>query len=211
MRQRLFFLLLFFSATLLAKNDSIAIFQGYSGGMMVHVGGLFGENPKAISPIGESVSMQGLTYGIGGALRINIKKHLRVGCEGFVSTMGSGFSNQHDVLANGSYVRTGWGGISADACWRGDEVWTYVGGTVGGGATHSLMVIDGNQNDWEPESSAMLNKQGFMFMSPYVGVDWCFTRRIHLTFRVNWMLAFAQKSLLLPTGPRLYVGFMFCH
>ena len=50
MRQRLFFLLLIFSATLFAKNDSTSIFQGYSGGMMVHAGGLFGENPNATLP-----------------------------------------------------------------------------------------------------------------------------------------------------------------
>ena len=37
------------------------------------------------------------------------------------------------------------------------------------------------------------------------------TKRIHMTFRMDWMLAMSQKRLLLPTGPRLYVGFMFCH
>jgi hypothetical protein len=57
MRQRLFFLLLIFSATLFAKNDSTSIFQGYSGGMMVHAGGLFGENPNATLPSGESISL----------------------------------------------------------------------------------------------------------------------------------------------------------
>ena len=100
MRQRLFFLLLLFSTPPLAKNDSTAIFQGYSGGMMVHVGGLFGENPNATLPSGESISSQGLTYGIGGSLRINLKKHLRVGCEGFVSTVNSNFTNKHNVWNN---------------------------------------------------------------------------------------------------------------
>ena len=42
-------------------------------------------------------------------------------------------------------------------------------------------------------------------------MDVCLTKRILFTFRLDWMLAFAQKSVLLPTGPRLYVGFMFCH
>ena len=73
---KIIFLLLIFSATLFAKNDSTTIFQGYSGGMMVHAGGLFGENPNAALPSGESISSQGLTYGIGGSLRINIKKQI---------------------------------------------------------------------------------------------------------------------------------------
>lgn len=211
MRQRLFFLLLLFSTTLLAKNNSTAIFQGYSGGMMVHAGGLFGENPNATLPSGESISSQGLTYGIGGSLRINLKKHLRVGCEGFVSTMNSNFTNKHNVLQPGSYIRTGWGGLLADACWRGEKVWPYIGGSIGGGAMHSLMVVDGNQDDWTPENYTILNKQSFFYIGPYAGIDVCLTKRIHFTFRLDWMMAFAQKSILLPTGPRLYVGFMFCH
>ena len=28
---------------------------------------------------------------------------------------------------------------------------------------------------------------------------------------LDWMLAFAKQSIVYPTGPRLYVGFMFCH
>ena len=28
---------------------------------------------------------------------------------------------------------------------------------------------------------------------------------------LDWMLAFAKKELILPTGPRLYVGIMFNH
>ena len=30
-------------------------------------------------------------------------------------------------------------------------------------------------------------------------------------FRLDWMLAFANKQLVYPTGPRLYIGIMFCH
>ena len=37
---------------------------------------LFGENPNATLQSGESLSSQGLTYGIGGSLRINLKKQI---------------------------------------------------------------------------------------------------------------------------------------
>ena len=75
----------------------------------------------------------------------------------------------------------------------------------------NLLLYLVSQDDWTPETLSILNKQSFVYVGPYVGMDVCLTKRIHFTFRLDWMLAFAQKSVLLPTGPRLYVGFMFCH
>ena len=179
--------------------------------MMLHAGYLFGQNPSAILPSGESISPQGMTTGIGGSLRINLWKHLRVGCEGYVSTMKSGATDMKNVLQSGSYVRTGSGGLIADACWRMEKVWPYIGAAVGGGAMRTLSVVEGTEEDWRPEDFVMLTKQGFGYVDPYVGVDWCMTRRVHLTLRMDWMLAFADKQLVLPTGPRFFFGFMFCH
>ena len=192
-------------------KDKTPVFQGYSGGMMLHAGYLFGKNPSAILPSGESISPQGLTTGIGGSLRINLWKHLRVGCEGYVSTMKSGATDMRNFLQSGSYIRTGSGGVIADACWRMDKVWPYIGAAVGGGAMRTLSLVEGTEEDWNPEELAMLTKQGFGYVNPYVGMDWCMTRRVHLTLRMDWMLAFADDQLILPTGPRFFFGFMFCH
>lgn len=179
--------------------------------MMGHVGYLFGQPAAAVLPSGESIAMQGMTYGLGGSMRVNLMKHLRVGCEGFSSNVKSGVTDQRDFLQKGSYIRTGWGGLIADACWRLEKVWPYIGGSVGGGAMRTLSVVEGSQDDWQTESTVILHKQGFGYVNPYVGMDYCITRRIHATFRLDWMLAFADKQLVLPTGPRLYVGIMFCH
>ena len=179
--------------------------------MMVHAGYLFGENAGAVLPSMDNITPQGLTYGLGGSMRVNLKKHLRIGCEGFSSTMKSGATNKNQVLQSGSYIRTGWGGVIADACWRLEKVWPYIGGSVGGGAMRSLYIVNGNQGDWTPEQTAVFHKQGFGYVNPYVGLDYCLTRRIHLTFRLDWMLAFAQEQLIYPTGLRLYVGILFCH
>lgn len=211
MRQRLFFLILFVSSMAFAATDSTTIFQGYSGGMMLHTGYLFGDNPAAVLPDGSSLSSKGMTCGIGGSLRVNLMRHLRVGCEGFVSTMNSQYTNQRDYLQSGSYVRTGWGGVLADACWRGEHIWPFVGGSVGRGAMRTLAVYQGSEEDWLSEESAVLHKQGFMYINPYIGIDWCMTKRVHVCLRMDWMLAFAERSVLFPTGPRLYIGFMFCH
>ena len=210
-RIRILLILLLFAAFAAAKNDSTAIFQGCSGGMMGHVGYLFGHPADATLPTGEKISPQGMTYGLGGSMRVHLWKHLRVGMEGFSSTMKSGVSDQHDFLQDGSYIRTGWGGVIADACWRLEKIWPYIGGSVGGGAMRTLSIVEGSQDDWLPEEMAVLHKQGFGYVNPYVGMDYCITKRIHATFRLDWMLAFSNEQLVFPTGPRLYIGIMFCH
>jgi hypothetical protein len=90
-------------------------------------------------------------------------------------------------------------------------VWPYIGASVGGGAMRSLYIVDGDESDWQPEVQSVFHKQSFGYVNPYVGMDYCITRRIHATFRLDWMLAFANKQLVYPTGPRLYIGIMFCH
>ena len=211
MRQKLFLLFLCCAVMAFGATDSTSVFQGYSGGMMVHAGYLFGDNPAAVLPDGSSLSSSGLTMGIGGSLRVNLWKHLRVGCEGFVSTMKSQNTSMRDVLQDGSFVRSGWGGMIADACWRMEKVWPYIGGAIGGGATHSLYMLEGSQDDWEPEGYTVLSKQSFFYVTPYVGVDWCMTQRVHLTFRLDWMVALYDQAIAYPTGPRAFIGFMFCH
>lgn len=191
---------------IVCTNSTAQVFQGYSGGMMLHTGYLFGpaEAPKASD-------WRGATMGIGGALRINLWDHLRVGGEGYVSTMPSTLSNQSKSLANGSYVRNGWGGILADACWRLEKIWPYIGGSIGGGSCKSLYIYDGDQHDWQAEADAIFNKQAYWYVDPYVGVDWCMTKKVHLTFKMDWLLAIHDRRLLMPTGTRAYIGFMFCH
>lgn len=217
-RVKILLILTLFATIAFAKNDSTAlqsdkqrIFQGCSGGMMVHAGYLFGQPSGAILPSGVNISPQGMTYGLGGSMRVNLWKHLRVGMEGFSSNLKTGVSDQRDFLQKGSYIRTGWGGVIADACWRLEKVWPYIGGSVGGGAMRTLSVVEGSQDDWHPEGLAVLHKQGFGYVNPYVGMDYCITKRIHATFRLDWILAFAKEQLVYPTGPRLYVGIMFCH
>ena len=198
--------------TLYADDSQSKVYQGFSGGMMGHAGYLFGENADAPkTDNGLICSPQGGTFGLGGALRVHLWKHLRIGGEGFVSTMNSGTTNMKHVLQEGSYIRTGWGGVLMDACWRKEKVWPYIGGSVGGGAMRSLYVLDGSQDDWIAENKAYLHKQSFFYVNPYVGMDWCMTQKVHMTFRVDWMVALHAGEVVLPTGPRLLVGFMFCH
>ncbi len=181
------------------------IFNGCSGGMMFHAGYMFGE----IDHI--PYNPQGMTYGLGGAARVNLWEHFRIGGEGYVSTMPSGLTNLSSILQTGSYIRNGWGGLLMDAYWRCNKFWPYIGGTIGGGAKRSLFIREGSLNDWEEEPHSTFNKQAYFMLDPFVGFDYLLTKRIHLTFKADYILAFHEGHLLRPTGPRLYFGILFCH
>ena len=214
-RQLQYIILLFcllLTKSVLAGESQSKVYQGFSGGMMGHASYLFGVNPDApMTSEGVLCSPQGGSFGLGGALRVHLWKHLRVGGEGFVSTMNSGATNMKHILQEGSYIRTGWGGLIVDVCWRKEKVWPYIGGSIGGGAMRSLYVLKGNQDDWVAEEVACLHKTSFFYVNPYVGVDWCMTQKVHMTFRADWLLALNKGDLVMPTGPRLLIGFMFCH
>ena len=165
-RQLQYVILLFcllLTNSVLAGESQSKVYQGFSGGMMGHASYLFGVNPDApMTSEGVLCSPQGGSFGLGGALRVHLWKHLRVGGEGFVSTMNSGATNMKHILQEGSYIRTGWGGLIVDACWRKEKVWPYIGGSIGGGAMRSLYVLEGNQDDWVAEEAAWLHKTSFL-------------------------------------------------
>lgn len=181
------------------------VFQGYSGGMMLHAGWLGGT--QASHPY----NPQGATIGIGGALRVNLWNHLRVGGEGDVSTMPSNLTTANNILQKGSYLRNGRGGVLVDACWRMEKIWPYIGMGMGGGAKRSLFIIDGSQDDWEKEPNTIFNKQTYFYVSPFAGFDYALTKAVHISFKLDCIVCIHKGNLLSPIGPRLYFGFMFCH
>lgn len=219
MRLKFFMIILLLSSSVFAMAEEAAhdslqakVYQGFSGGMMLHTGYLFGIDAAApVDAAGQSFSLQGSPMGVGGAMRVHLWQLLRVGFEGYVSTLRVGLSNQSSHLQSGSYSRVGSGGINIDACWRKAKAWPYLGAALGGGNIRSLYLVDGNQDDWVREREAYFHKQSFFYVAPYVGCDYCVTQKLHLTFRIDWMLAFHRGDLMMPTGPRLYLGLMFTH
>ena len=130
MRAKVLFICLLFACGACAQvSEGIAknkVYQGFSGGMMLHTGYLFGQDGNAPKTAdGRLCSPQGALFGIGGALRVHLWKYLRTGFEGFVSTMPSAITDCRDVLKNGSYVRVGCGGVLADLLAIGQSLAVY--------------------------------------------------------------------------------------
>ena len=206
------------------KKKSSGVITGLSGGMMIHGGYLFTDDPrKVFSSTGlgsdeymKSLPKSGFTMGIGGALRLHLINHIHVGAEGFVSTM--------PLMGSGSNVRSGWGGAFCDAYTEWGKVRPMIGLTIGGGSMSRLFVPDEAQVVSNPSDSISYNasytKTPFFLLDPYIGLEIALQSHVALLIRVDYMLPFGKSgssltenvnwsNFMSPNGPRLYVGFMF--
>lgn len=183
------------SAILLALCVNASAQQLFDGGMMVHSGFLH-TNIQTLN-----YDAKGATFGIGGVLRFHIGNHIRVGGEGYVSTL-----NQ---MGNGSYIRTGWGGMVVDSYWQLRRWMPYAGLCIGGGNASTLLVFNGDDSDWGAEPVAVLHNGTFMFLNPYIGIEYALTDAVHLTLKADRLSPINSKDI--PVGPRLYLGFIFAH
>ena len=182
--------------TLTASAQEKKLIRGFDGGMMLHTGFLKG----TLDPIGYDA--KGAPMGIGGAIRLHLGEHFRVGGEGYISTL-----NQR---GNGSYLKYGWGGLLADVFTVVGRLQPYAGLTLGGGAMTTLLMMENPASDWAPIDGTRYHRQGFMAIDPFVGCDFIVSGPMHLTVKLDYLCALSQ-SRLLPHGPRIYFGFLFYH
>lgn len=181
-------------------------YSGYSGGMMLHSGYVFGGESMPLSggtPVGEVIPMKGFPFGLGGAVRFCFGDYLRIGTEGYSTTL--------NYNKNASYSRVGWGGLLADCAFRfKDKHLLFVGLTVGGGSSKNLTLMSDTKSDWEVEENTSYRKYAFMALDPFWGYEYSLTPKIHLIFKLDYLLNVSNPQPDFCTGPRVYVGFMFC-
>ena len=135
-------------------------------------------------------------------IRLHLGKHFRVGGEGYVSTLSQ--------RGNGSYVQYGWGGLLMDAYTVYGRFQPYAGLTVGGGAGTVLLMEESPSQAWAPIDGTLYNRQGFLALAPFVGVELIVSKSMHLTLKADWLNCL-RKNVSLPSGPRIYFGFLFYH
>ena len=172
------------------------VVKGFDGGMMLHTGFVKGEFPQ----LAHTVS--GMPFGIGGVIRVHLGEHWRVGSEGYVSTL--------QQANNGSYVKYGWGGLLGDFYWQLGRFMPYVGLTIGGGVNTNLLMKGDPVPDWEPVDNAYFSKRAFLAIDPFIGCDYIVSDAFHLTLKADWLNCM-NKEYRMPSGPRLYMGFIFYH
>lgn len=198
-------LLLIFSASacisLSAKGNFS--YSGFSGGMMLHTGYVAGGPFQVHTETGTlNASVSGATMGIGGAIRLHFGKMLRIGSEGYTSTVKYGESG-------GSYFKSSWGGVFAGVFPRFGKFIPYAGLTVGGGSSSNLYVQEPGPGDFFTEKNVMYRKYSYVAMAPFVGMDYELTKAIKLTVKADYMFNVSNPSPDFASGVRIYVGVVF--
>lgn len=207
------------------KKKASEIFTGFSGGMMIHGGYLFADDPQKVfsnSGLGDKsyvrkLPTDGFTFGLGGALRMHLINHIHLGAEGFVSTM--------PLMGTGSNIRTGWGGALCDFYTQWGKVRPLIGLTVGGGSMRRLFVPDKAESvDYAQADKIYYNasytQTPFFFIDPYLGLEIGLNAHMAILIRADYLLPFGRTSSSLtedvkwsnfmsPNGPRLSIGVMF--
>lgn len=200
-------IILILSLMILSSGCLASGFRGCCGGMMIHSGFVQSKTFAYVTPDGVPTSprkVSGAPFGIGGAAKVILGEHLRVGGEGYVSTLNYG---EHS-----SYSTTGWGGILADLIWSRNRWSWFAGATVGGGGVKNVTLFEEIPLDLGIEkNSVSYRRYGFMGIAPYIGAEYSLTERIRLIFKADWLLNISNPQPDFLSGPRFYIGFNFCH
>lgn len=167
----------------------------FDGGMMLHTGNM--SSPT----LTEGFQAKGMTFGLGGVIQIHLGKHFRIGGEGYTSTLR--------LMNNGSYAQSGWGGLTINHKTQFGRWHPYIGMTLGGGKCSTLLIFEGDATDWEPETDVTLHEAAYALIAPYIGCEFALSERIHLTAKIDRIIPISDIKM--PTGPRLYLGFIFVH
>lgn len=207
------------------RKSASEVFTGFSGGMMLHIGYMFSDDPRKIfsnAGLGSADYVRGLPkdgvgLGLGGTLRVHLLNHIHLGAEGGMTLI--------PFHGNGN-IRVGYGGAVCDFYTTWGKVRPLIGLSVGGGAMKRLYLPQEPQT-YVPEGTsdttiynASYVKTPFFYMDPYIGLEVDLNRNMALLFRIDYMLPFGRtgsglasdvkwSNFMTPSGPRFYIGIMF--
>lgn len=183
-----------------SKPQGALSYRGFSGGMMLHSGWV----SRGDMVVGSSTqSLSGATLGIGGAVRFRFGDHLRIGTEGYTSSLGYG--------KWGSSLSIGWGGLLVDWCWKVRRFAPYIGATIGGGRVTNLTLTSNPTLDTLPEEQLSYRTYGVGVVVPFVGIEYPLSEHMSLVAKGDWLISLSHQEFDFPSGVRCYVGVMFTH
>lgn len=216
------------SARELVRKSGAGVFTGITGGMMLHIGYMFSDDPRKIfsnAGLGneeyvKNLPKDGCALGLGGTVRVHLLNHIHVGAEGGMSLI--------PFRSNGN-IRVGYGGALCDGYLTLGKTRPMIGLSLGGGVMKRLYIPE-NPYTYVPEGTtdttvynASYSQTPFFYLDPYIGLEIDLNSHMALLIRVDYMLPFGRtgssltdivgnikwNNFMTPTGPRLYVGLMF--
>ncbi|MDR1951424.1 MAG: hypothetical protein LBP96_04245 [Bacteroidales bacterium] len=177
-------------------------FKGYTGGMFVHSGHIKSNSFEVTTGLGETSTHQikNLTFGLGGKLAFQFGNSLRLGMEGYNSTVTYG-----DYKSSFS---VGWGGLLAEYLLDYKRVSYFFGATFGGGRVENLVVTEPQTLNFQ--TSKILRRQyGVGIISPYYGAEIKITEKLRFVYKADYMFPISNKQDDWGRGFRWYVGMTF--
>jgi len=186
--------------TVFATATAQKYFQGYSGGMMLHTGYVWGGSVHT-QRFPEKIKIEGMPFGIGGLLRFHLGKHLCIGGEGYNSTLFYGKNKSNTTLS--------WGGLLIDYQYEIKKFTVFSGGTVGGGSVKNITVFADVSNP--NAENAVYQRYAIMLINPFIGTEYALSPKIHLIMKADYLINITAKRSDFATGFRIYAGFVFFH
>ncbi|MBN1951409.1 MAG: hypothetical protein JW801_09400 [Bacteroidales bacterium] len=166
----------------------------FKGGMMLHSGYLSaGRSEQAIS---------GSCFGIGGKLSFTAGKYLRLGTEGYASTLG--YSGQE------GYYKLGWGGLLVDfPILSGKRLSPVVSLTLGGGHVKDVYFLESVPG--APATHEVVYRSfATMLAVPSVSLEYSLKTKLTLVLKVDYAIPlFSDYTDDFAWGPRVYLGVLF--
>ena len=194
----------FLQFNLLAENpEKKFAFAGYAGGMMIHTGYMKSgdflimdiENNK------QSKHIEGMPFGIGGALKFQFGKYFRVGTEGYTTKIV--YDKQ------GSTFRQGWGGILADGLWQFGKWTPFAGVCFGGGKVTNLLFLTTPSGNYIADAAVSYQQYPVFLFNPSLGIEFSVTPKLKLVFKTEYQVSLKKRNFDQPDALRFYLGIFF--
>lgn len=179
-------------------------YKGFSGGMMVHTGFLKSNSFTLTNNQGNNfanLKVEGMPFGLGGAARLHFGNHWRIGGEGYVSDITYGRYNSINSIS--------WGGILVDYTFNIKRFTPFVGVIFGGGSFQNITLTQSTLNDFITEENTSYRKHSFLAISPFIGIEYALTKKLHLTLKADYLMNINNPSNDFAKGVRLFFGVMF--
>lgn len=179
-------------------------YTGFSGGMMIHSGFVKGKSFEITDASNHVIykrEMKGFPFGIGGVLHFHFGNYLRIGAEGYASSL------KYDK--NGSHSSTGWGGFLIDGTYQLNKTLLFIGGTIGGGSVANITLQNKYGDDYQIEENVSYRKYNFVGFSPFMGLEYAFNKKVSLIFKIDYLWNLSNQQPDFTSGFRVYIGFLF--
>jgi hypothetical protein len=177
-------------------------YKGYTGGMFVHSGQIKSKSFDVTNSLGETSAHQikNLTFGLGGKLAFQFGNHLRIGLEGYNSTVTYGdYKSSYAV---------GWGGLLAEYLYETRQISYFLGATFGGGSVKNLVVTEPQTLNFQ--TSEVLRRQyNTAILAPYYGAELKLTNKLRLVCKADYLFSLSNQQNDWGRGFRWYIGINF--